>query len=106
VAIQCVGSAAVAEQAIELATFGGRVVLLGSSAEPFRARAVEICWRELALLGSRGFTVDDIRDVVDLYLGGKIVTDHLTARTRPLAEANDALEDLRAGRVLRTVLVP
>src|SRR5439155_24922304 len=28
VAIQCVGSAAVAEQAIALATFGGRVVLL------------------------------------------------------------------------------
>jgi 2-desacetyl-2-hydroxyethyl bacteriochlorophyllide A dehydrogenase len=106
VAIQCVGSAAVAEQAIELATFGGRVVLIGSSPEPFRAWAVEICWRELTLLGSRGFTVDDIRAVVDLYLAGDIVTDHLTARTRPLAEANDALEDLREGRVLRTVLVP
>ena len=96
VAIQCVGSA----------TFGGRVVLIGSSPEPFRARAVEICWRELALLGSRGFTVDDIRAVVDLYLAGAIATDHLTARIRPLAEANDALDDLREGRVLRTVLVP
>jgi D-arabinose 1-dehydrogenase-like Zn-dependent alcohol dehydrogenase len=106
VAIQCVGSAAVAEQAIELGTFGGRVVLIGSSEEPFRARAVEICWRELTLLGSRGFTVDDIAAVVDLYLAGAITTDHLTARTRPLAEANDALEDLREGRVLRSVLVP
>ena len=106
VVIQCVGSAAVAEQAIELATFGGRVVLLGSSSEPFRARAVEICWRELTLLGSRGFTVDDIAAVVDLYLAGAIVTDHLTARTRPLAEANEALDDLREGRVLRSVLVP
>jgi alcohol dehydrogenase, propanol-preferring len=106
VAIQCVGSAAVAEQAIAVATFGGRVVLIGSSPEPFSARAVEICWRELALLGSRGFTVDDIRAVVDLYLAGAIVTDHLTARIRPLAEANDALDDLREGRVLRTVLVP
>jgi D-arabinose 1-dehydrogenase-like Zn-dependent alcohol dehydrogenase len=106
VAIQCVGDAAVAEQAIAVATFGGRVVLIGSSPEPFSARAVEICWRELALLGSRGFTVDDIRAVVDLYLAGAIATDHLTARIRPLAEANDALDDLREGRVLRTVLVP
>ena len=106
VAIQCVGSAAVAEQAIAVATFGGRVVLIGSSPEPFRARAVELCWRELALLGSRGFTVDDIRAVVDLYLAGAIVADHLTAHIRPLAEANDALDDLREGRVLRTVLVP
>jgi len=106
VTIQCVGSAEVAEQAIELATFGGRVVLIGSSPEPFRARVVEICWRELTLFGSRGFTVDDIRAVVDLYLAGDIVTEHLTARTRPLAEANEALEDLREGRVLRTVLMP
>jgi len=106
VAIQCVGSPAVAEQAIELASFGGRVVVIGSSPEPFRARAVEICWKELALLGSRGFTADDIREVVDLYLSGAIVTDHLTTRIRPLAEANDALDDLRGGRVLRSVLVP
>jgi propanol-preferring alcohol dehydrogenase len=106
VAIQCVGSSEVAEQAIAVAGFAGRVVFLGSSWEPFQARTVDIFWRELALLGSRGFTLDDIRDVIDLYLEGAIVTDHLTARIRPLAEANEALDDLRGGRVLRTVLVP
>ena len=42
VVVQCVGSAAVDEQAIALATFGGRVVFVGSSPEPFRARAVEL----------------------------------------------------------------
>jgi alcohol dehydrogenase, propanol-preferring len=106
VVIQCVGSPAVDEQAIALATFGGRVVFVGSSPEPFHARAVEICWKELTLLGSRGFTAEDIAAVVDLYLAGSIVTDHLTARTRPLEEANEALDDLREGRVLRSVLVP
>ena len=44
--------------------------------------------------------------MVDLYLAGKIETAHLTARTRPLEEANEALEDLREGSVLRSVLVP
>ena len=106
VVIQCVGSAAVDEQAIELATFGGRVVFVGSSPEHFRARAVEICWKELTLHGSRGFTAEDIAAVVDLYLGGAIVTDHLTSRARPLEEANEALDDLREGRVLRSVLCP
>ena len=106
VVIQCVGSAAVDEQAIDLATFGGRVVFVGSSPERFRARAVELCWKELTLLGSRGFTADDIAAVIDLHLAGSIVTDHLTARTRPLEEANEALEDLREGRVLRSVLLP
>ncbi len=106
VVIQCAGSAALDEQAIDLATFGGRVVFVGSSPDQFRARAVELCWKELTLLGSRGFTADDIAAVIDLYLAGAVSTAHLTARTRPLEEANEALEDLRAGRVLRSVLEP
>jgi 2-desacetyl-2-hydroxyethyl bacteriochlorophyllide A dehydrogenase len=106
VVIQCVGSAAVDEQAIALATFGGRVVFVGSSTEAFKARAVELCWKELTLLGSRGFTASDIADVIDLYLEGALETAHLTAGTRPLEQANEALEDLSLGRVLRSVLVP
>ena len=106
VVIQCVGSPTVDEQAIALATFAGRVVFVGSSPDPFRARAVELCWQELTLLGSRGFTAQDIREVIDLYLAGALKTGHLTVRTRPLEQANEALEDLRAGAVLRSVLVP
>jgi D-arabinose 1-dehydrogenase-like Zn-dependent alcohol dehydrogenase len=106
VVLQCVGSAAVDEQALALATFAGRVVLLGSSPEPFRVRAVELCWKELTVLGSRGFTAEDIREVIDLYLAGAIRADRLAAGTRPLEQANEALEDLRSGSVLRSVLVP
>ena len=104
VVIQCVGSAAVDEQAIAMGGPGGRVVLIGSSLEHFRARAVDIFWRELSVLGSRGFVPDDIRDAIALYLDGTLSVDHLVDNVRPLAEANDALEDLRAGRGFRTVL--
>lgn len=106
VVIQCAGSAAADEQAIAMGGPGGRVVLVGSSLEPFRARAVDILWRELAVLGSRGFVPDDIRDAIDLYLDGTLTVDHLVERVRPLEEANTALEDLKAGRVFRSVLVP
>lgn len=105
VVIQCVGSAAVDEQAIAMGGPGGRVVLIGSSLDHFRARAVDIFWRELAVLGSRGFVPDDIRDAIDLYLAGTLAVDHLVERVRPLEEANDALEDLKAGRVFRSVLL-
>jgi alcohol dehydrogenase, propanol-preferring len=104
VVIQCVGSAAVDEQAIAMGGPGGRVVLIGSSLDHFRARAVDIFWRELSVLGSRGFVPDDIRDAIGLYLDGTLSVDHLVDNVRPLAEANDALEDLRAGRGFRTVL--
>ncbi len=106
VVIQCVGSAAVDEQAIAMGGPGGRVVLIGSSIDQFRARAVDIFWRELSVLGSRGFVPDDIRDAVDLYLDGTIDVGHLVETIRPLEDANDALEDLKAGRVFRSVLSP
>ena len=106
VVIQCVGSAAVDEQAIAMGGPGGRVVLIGSSLDAFRARAVDIFWRELAVLGSRGFVPDDIRDAIDLYLDGTLSVDHLVEVVRPLDEANEALEDLKAGRVFRSVLTP
>jgi propanol-preferring alcohol dehydrogenase len=106
VVIQCVGSAAVDEQAIAMGGPGGRVVLIGASLDPFQTRAVDIFWRELAVLGSRGFVPDDIRDAIDLYLDGTITVDHLVKSVRPLDAANDALDDLRAGHVLRSVLLP
>jgi D-arabinose 1-dehydrogenase-like Zn-dependent alcohol dehydrogenase len=106
VVIQCVGDARVDEQAIAMGGPGGRVVLVGAALEPFSVRAAEIFWRELAVLGSRGFVPDDIRDAIDLYLAGTLRVDHLVETVRPLEEANEALEDLASGRVLRSVLVP
>jgi propanol-preferring alcohol dehydrogenase len=104
VVIQCVGSALVDEQAIAMGGPGGRVVLIGSSLDHFRARAVDIFWRELSVLGSRGFVPDDIRDAIAMYLDGTLAVEHLVDHVRPLEEANDALEDLKAGRGFRSVL--
>lgn len=106
VVAQCVGSAKQDEQAIAMGGPGGRVVLIGSSLDPFCVRAVDIFWRELSVLGSRGFIPDDIRDAIDLYLSGQLTADHLVETIRPLKEANAALDDLREGRVFRSVLTP
>jgi D-arabinose 1-dehydrogenase-like Zn-dependent alcohol dehydrogenase len=106
VVAQCVGSARQDEQAIAMARPGGRVVLIGTTLEPFSVRSVDLVWRELSVLGSRGMLPEDIQDAIDLYLDGVIVANHLVERTRPLAEANEALDDLREGQVLRSVLVP
>ena len=104
--MQCAASAKMDEAAIGLAGYAGRVVLVATTVDAFRAKASQFVWRELSVLGSRAFTPDDIRDVIELYRTGRIRTDHLTARVRPLEEANEAFEDLRDGRVLRSVLIP
>jgi D-arabinose 1-dehydrogenase-like Zn-dependent alcohol dehydrogenase len=106
VVLQCAASASYDEEAIKLGGFASRIVLVATTLDPFQARASDFVWRELSVMGSRGFTADDIREVVDMYLAGRVRTDHLTARTRPLEEVNEAFEDLRAGRVVRSVLVP
>jgi propanol-preferring alcohol dehydrogenase len=106
VVLQCVGSAAVDEQAVSVVAPGGRVVFVGVTTDQFRTSSREMVFSELALFGSRGFTADDIRAVIELYLDGAVSADHLTQQQRPLEDANDALEDLRQSRTLRTVLVP
>ncbi len=106
VVVQCADSEVLDRMALELVRPGGRVVYVGVSVEPFSLRSSDIIWREATLLGSRGFTGDDIAAVVDLYLAGTVVADHLVETRRPLEQANEALADLSAGRVLRSVLVP
>lgn len=106
VVLQCVGSAEMDRLAVDIAGYGSRVVMVGSCQESFSLRATELIWREFAILGSRGFTREDIVEVIDLHQRGIITTDHLTGQQRPLAELGEALADLRQGSVLRTILLP
>jgi len=105
VVLQAVGESSDMDRlAVDIAGYRARVVFVAVSQEPFSVHATELIWRELSLLGSRGFTADDIREVLDLVREGKLHTSHLTRSVRPLSEAAEALADLRAGRTLRTVL--
>jgi len=104
VIIQTVGSAAVYQQAVDAAGIGCRVVAVGSSLDPFDVTAMGLIWREASVMGSRGFTPQDIRDVIRLHREGAITTEHLVQHRRSLEDANDALRDLTEGRVLRSVL--
>jgi threonine dehydrogenase-like Zn-dependent dehydrogenase len=105
VVLQCVGDPSMDRFAIDVAGFRARVVMVGASLARFSLAATDLIWRELALLGSRAFTPRDIADVVDLVRAGALTTAHLTSNVRPMAEAQLALDDLRRGSVLRTILV-
>jgi 2-desacetyl-2-hydroxyethyl bacteriochlorophyllide A dehydrogenase len=106
VVVQCVGSPVVDALAVEVAGPGGRIVLIGAATEPFPLRSTDVIWRELSVLGSRGFTARDIADVLRLHAQGRVRVDHLVSSQRPLSQVNAAFDDLRAGRGLRSVLRP
>jgi ATP-binding cassette subfamily B protein len=57
-----------------------------------------------SLLGSC-WAPRDIPRLVDLWQSGRLDLDGLVTRRRPLEEVEDALDDLEAGRGLRTVLM-
>ncbi len=106
VVLQCAGSVAAYRLALEVAGPGGRVVFLGSTSDSFAIAPMPVIWSELSLMGSRGFIPADIEDAVALYCSGHLDLSRHLSSVRPLAEANAALEDLRDGKVLRSVLVP
>lgn len=59
----------------------------------------------MSIEGNYTGSLQDMKDVMDLARAGKIVAPRVT--TRPIGEAQAALDDLRNGRVIgRTVLVP
>jgi propanol-preferring alcohol dehydrogenase len=106
VVIQCAGSPQADELAIQLAGRGGRILLVAVARAAFSALSADLIWRELSVLACCRFTPEEIKTVIQLHVDGKLRTDHLITQLRPLEEANEALADLRSGRVLRTVLVP
>lgn len=106
VVLQCAGSSEQDALAVRIAGPGARVVLVGVSTDPFSLKATDLIWRELSVMGSRGFLPADIEDAIGLYLSGALDVSHLVHEVRPLRQVNAALDDLRHARVLRTVLTP
>jgi D-arabinose 1-dehydrogenase-like Zn-dependent alcohol dehydrogenase len=105
VVLECSGSLDMARFAVECAGYRARVVMIGASREHFSMSTGELIWRELAVMGSRGFTPREITEVLTHVRDGRLTTEHVTGDRRPWQEANAALDDLRLGRSTRTVLV-
>lgn len=105
VVVECSGDESMARFALEAAGYRARVVMVGASLTPFSLSTGELIWRELSVMGSRGFTPDEIRRVLDHVRAGQLTTDHLIGDRRAWTDANAALDDLRTGRTTRTVLM-
>jgi alcohol dehydrogenase len=106
VAVEAVGSAAVIASCLDLVTRGGAVVSVGlphPSAE-LTVPALQFAGAGKRLLGSyMGDAVprEDIPRHLDCWRRGRLPVELLHTDTRPLAEINESLDELAAGRVVR-----
>lgn len=110
-AVEAVGSARVIESAFDLVTRGGRVVSVGlpHPQQQLQLPALEFAGAGKSLLGSyMGDAVpsEDIPHYLSLWRDGRLPLELLHTDTRPLSDINQALDDLRAGRVVRRLMQP
>lgn len=106
VVVVCTDAPGAVRQAVRMCRPRGRVVLIAATREPMGIQSVELIWSEIVVLGSRGYTAEDIEAVQALYLDGEVAVDHLVADLRPMSEVAAAFESLRRGGSTRIVITP
>ena len=109
-AFEAIGNPKTTLQAFESIRPGGTCVTMGA---PPEEGVVEVPMRPLfqdrTLMGCSAGSASpraDFQWLIELYRNGRLKLDELVTRQRPLDEVNEAFEDLAAGRVARTVLIP
>ena len=97
------------DKSLQLATGvlarGGKVVVTGLLGGMFSMAAAMFAIKAMSIEGTLTGTLGEARELLELARVGKIAP--IPTRERPLGEAQAALDDLRAGRVVgRSVLAP
>jgi len=102
-AIDFVGSPATAALGIAALRKGGRYVLCGLYGGELTHPLPPIAQRAIGIVGSYVGSLQELKEVVALAKKGKLKP--MPVETRPAADVNGALEDLKAGRVVGRVVL-
>ncbi|HKY14043.1 MAG TPA: zinc-binding dehydrogenase [Microthrixaceae bacterium] len=108
-AFDAVGHSALVECGINATRSGGTTVMVGAAPIDHMASVslVGAMYGEKKLVGSLlggCWAPRDIPKLVELWQQGQIDVDSMVTARRPLAEVNEAIADMKAGRGIRTVL--
>jgi 6-hydroxycyclohex-1-ene-1-carbonyl-CoA dehydrogenase len=104
VVLEAIGNPKTQEIAIASVRTGGRVVLVGYSAQSVPLNSGRVMFRELEIMGSLGCRPVDYPRVIELARSGKIDLKRMVTGRVPLERINDAMEDLRKGVGIRSVV--
>ncbi|MBA3302262.1 MAG: Zn-dependent alcohol dehydrogenase [Acidimicrobiia bacterium] len=108
VTFECVGHPALIRTAIDLLDWAGTCVILGVPPASTEASFNVVgLYLDKTIMGCRygsSRPQHDIRLVADLYLAGRLKLDELVTRTYPMADVQQAFDDLHHGELARGVL--
>jgi len=103
--IDLVGASRTAQLGLDSLRKGGKLIIVGLFGGDITVPTPSFPLRAITIQGSYVGSLQELKDLMALV--GRTRADRIPITTRPHAEANAALEDLRAGRVVgRSVLIP
>jgi 6-hydroxycyclohex-1-ene-1-carbonyl-CoA dehydrogenase len=108
IAFEAIGKPETIQAAFGTLRKGGRLVVVGFSAEDIKLSAARIMFFEMEVVGSLGCRPVDYPRLIEMVKVGKIKVADLVTHKLPLADINEALDMLRRGdeSVLRSVVIP
>ena len=106
VAMEVVGSPATFTTAISTIRRGGRLCVVGYSDQAAPLPLGRLMFFEEEIVGSLGCRPADFPAIIELVRRGRVQLDPMITGRVPLDRLSEAVEDLRAGKGLRTLVVP
>jgi S-(hydroxymethyl)glutathione dehydrogenase/alcohol dehydrogenase len=106
---EAIGLKATAEQAFSMLRRGGAATIIGMIPVGVKIELTGSAFLQEkkiqgSMMGSNRFRVDMPR-FVDFYLQGKLHLDQMISKRIQLEQVNEAFEDMKAGKVARSVIV-
>lgn len=105
VAIEAIGNPKTQEQALASLRTGGRLLLLGFSAENMSLPSGRVTYREITVIGTLGCRPIDFPVVLDLVRRGRLTLGPLVTHRHTLESINDGFDALRRGEGVRHIVV-
>lgn len=106
VAFEAIGSPATIQLAYSLLKRGGRLCVIGYSAEDVALSAARLMYFELEVVGSLGCGAGEYPEILALVQAGRLRLEPIVSGTLPLEQINQGLDRLRRGEGVRWVIVP
>ncbi|MBX7233236.1 MAG: zinc-binding dehydrogenase [Caldilineales bacterium] len=106
IGFEAIGNPITQEQTFASVRNGGRFVMVGYSPKPMTLNSGRVMYREMELIGSLGCRAVDYPRVLALASSGKIKIKELVTARFPLDQINQALDHVRGGEGIRSVVMP
>lgn len=106
VAFEAIGNPKTIRVAYSLLRRGGRLCVIGYSADEVTLSAAKLMYFELEVVGSLGCGAGEYPEIIGLVEAGRLRLDIIVSGCIPLDDINDGFDRLRRGEGVRWVVTP